>query len=320
MSADDAKSATLPLNSSFETEFVFDDAAAIPQLGIEAKGKINRHLITQDKIGSTSFSATTQRIQYGTYHGKHACLIVIDFTFRFKPKVAARYSYASITVMFRRATDSSNHRAPKAPPESDPHVVNMAPKSMYGVVTSVEDKTVHDVTVPVMFENPFGLKAGVELHTSMERLEHSEHRMEIHGQRYEDDDHVDAPNGVSWDLFENPIHQNGILRNFRAAVVVLNPPGKPMWMEVVVKPSVKFSVDPRRLLRKNDAFAKLLQLNDQPVPLDGKTPKDDQAELGCDDFTSSKFPWPMILRLPVENQACFQMPANTCMDGLLTAH
>ncbi|KAH7085256.1 hypothetical protein BKA63DRAFT_559898 [Paraphoma chrysanthemicola] len=298
MSTDDVKSNSLPLNGSFETEFDFDDAAAIPQLGIEAKGKINRYLITQDGVGSNSFSATTQRVQYGTYHGKHACLVVIDFNFRFKPKVAARYSYASITVLFRRATDLSNHRAPNAPPESDPHVANMAPKSMYGVVTTVKDKTVLDVTVPVMFENPLGLKAGVVLHSGIERNENSEHRMEIHGQRYEDDDHVDAPNGVSWDLFENRIHRNGIMRNFRAAVVVLNPPGEPMWMEVVVKPSVKFSVDPRRLLMKNDAFAKLLQLNDQPVPLDGKTPKADQADLGCDDFTSSEFPWAKVLRLP----------------------
>src|ERR1700744_2799797 len=115
----------IPLNGSFDTEFEFDDAAIAPQLGIEAKGKINRHLITQEKIGSTSFSATTQRVQYGTFIGKPACLVLIDFTFRFKPKAAARYSYASITVRFRRATDVQNHRAPGAPPEDDPQVANL---------------------------------------------------------------------------------------------------------------------------------------------------------------------------------------------------
>lgn len=292
----------ISLNGSFETEFELDDDTAAPQLGIEAKGKINRHLITQEKIGSTSFSATTQRVQYGTYRGEPACLVLIDFAFRFKPKVPSRYSYASITVTFRRATDMQNHRATKAPPEEDPKVANMAPKSVYGIVTEVESKTMRDVTIPVMFESPMGFKTGLEMHAGMERTEHQEHRMEIHGQRHEDDEHVDAANGVSWDLFENPVQKDGILRNFRGAIIVFNPPGQPMWMEVLVRPSVRFSVDPRRLFEKTDPFARLLQQNDQPVPLDGKSPKDGQVELGCDDFTAAEFPWSKILRLPVENQ------------------
>jgi hypothetical protein len=302
MSAEDVAPPPITLNGSFETEFDFDDAAAIPQLGIKAKGKTNRHLITQERIGSTSFSATTQRVQYGTYYDKQACLIVIDFTFSFKPKVPARYSYASITITFRRATDLGNHRAPKAPPEDDPHVANIAPKSVYGVITCVEDKEVQDVMVLKVFEKPLELNTGEESHAGMERMRHAEHRMEIHGQPVEDDNHVNAPNGGSWDLFEDPVAKDGILRNFSAVVVVLNPLEKPMWMEVLVKPSVRFSVDPRRLFEKNDAFAKLLQLNDQPVPLDGKTPKEGQADLGCNDFTSPQFPWSRILRLPVENQ------------------
>ncbi|KAF1997263.1 hypothetical protein P154DRAFT_292434 [Amniculicola lignicola CBS 123094] len=295
MSADAIAPPPIFLNGPFETEFDFDDAAAIPQLGIEAKGKVNRQLITQEKIGSTSFSATTQHVQYGKYHGSPACLVAIDFIFRFKPKVLARYSYASITVTFRRATDLGNHRASKAPPQDDPHVANMAPKSMYGVAAAFEERPAHDVTVPVVFENPLGLGTAVESHAKIEDTGNTEHRMEIHGQPFEDDDHIDAPNGASWDLFEDPVKKDGILRNFRAAVVVLNPPGQPMWMKVVVVPSVKFSVDPRRLFGKNDPFAKLLQLNDQPVPLDGKTPKESQVDFGCDDFTSPHFPWANIL-------------------------
>lgn len=292
MFADDVAPSPIPLNGSFETEFEVDNAAAIPQLGIEANGKINRHLITREKIGSTSFSATTQRVQYGTYNGNPACLIVINFTFRFRPKTPARYSYARITVTFRRATDLQNHRAPKAPPEDDPHVANMAPIGVYGVAMPVEDKTMQ-----VVFESPLGLQTDVD----------------ILGEPVEDDNHINAPNGGSWELRENSVEKDGILRNFYAAIVVLNPPGQPMWMEVAVMPSVRFSIDPRRLFGKNDAIAKLLQLNDQPVPLDGKTPKEGQADLGCDDFSSPQFPWSKILRLPSENKVRLDL-VHKCMQ------
>jgi hypothetical protein len=70
------------------------------------------------------------------------------------------------------------------------------------------------------------------MHASMETTEHQDNWMEIHGQLYEDDDHVDEANAVSWDLFENPVQRDGIFRNFRGAIVVLYPPGRPMWMEV----------------------------------------------------------------------------------------
>jgi hypothetical protein len=77
---------------------------------------------------------------------------------------------------------------------------------------------------------------------------------------------------------------------------------QPVWMQVVVKPSVAFSLDPRRLAQKNDFFMRLLQLNDRPVLFDGKTPKAGQEDLKADDFTSPAFPWSKVLRMPVEYQ------------------
>jgi len=295
------------LNGDFETDFEIDEAASAPQLGIQANGKINRRLVSQERVGETSFSAALHRVQYGTYKEAPACLVVLDFTFRFKPKVASRYSYASVLVSFTRAVDIRNHKILAADPSEDPKVVNMAPKTVYGIVKTVDEKTVKDITVPVMFESPIGLFAGVELHARMEQTKQQENRMEIHGQLYEDDDHVDEANAVSWDLFENPAQKDGILRNFRTAIVVQNPPGQAMWMKVIVKPSVKFSVDVRRLFGKNDPFARLLQQNDDPVPLDGITAKAGQLDLGCDDFTSPEFPWSKVLRMPIEYQV-FVLP------------
>jgi hypothetical protein len=34
--------------------------------------------------------------------------------------------------------------------------------------------------------------------------------------------------------------------------------------------------------------------------LDGKTPKEGQIDLGCDDFSSKDFPWEKILHIPTE--------------------
>jgi hypothetical protein len=115
--------------------------------------------------------------------------------------------------------------------------------------------------------------------------------MEIHGHLYFDDDHDEDANAVTWDLSENDAQKDGIFREVKAAIVVLNPADKPMWMDVTVKPSVKFSADPRRLVAKN---------NDEPVLLDGKTPKTGQSDLGCSDFSSTTFPWNKVLQLPVE--------------------
>jgi hypothetical protein len=190
------------VNANFDTDFILEEAEA-PQLGIKASDKINRRLVTQEKIGSSSFIAVLDRVQYGTYNGTPTCLVALDFTFRFGPKAVSRYNEAHIKVSFTRAADANNHKTRNEDPDLDPKVQNMAPKSVYGIVKTVEEKTVKDFTVPVMFESPLGLSAGVELHAGMERTEHQESRMEIHGQLFEDDDHVDGANAVFWDLYEN---------------------------------------------------------------------------------------------------------------------
>jgi hypothetical protein len=287
------------INDDFCTDFELDESSE-PLLGIHNKNRVNRDLATQERIGRTSFSAQVLRVQYGTYLGDHACLVGLNFSFRFRTNVACRYSYAEIRVAFTRAIDIQNHKTRNTNPLDDPRVKNLAPKEVYGIVKTVEEKKVFDVTIPVMFESPIGLKAGVTSQVRNEKTEHQENRMEIHGHLYFDDDHDEDANAVTWDLSENDAQKDGIFREVKVAIVVLNPADKPMWMDVSVKPSVKFSADPRRLVAKNDAFARLLQKNDEPVLLDGKTPKTGQSDLGCSDFSSTTFPWDKVLRLPVE--------------------
>ena len=290
--------ASLP-NATFHTTFDIDEKE-VPQLGVRNDGRVNRRLATRDAIGSTGFTATLSRVQYGTYNKESACLVAIDFSFSFHPKAPSRYSYANIKVAFTKAVDASSPKIKNLAPAADPQVKNMAPKEVYGIVKTIEEKKVRDVTIPIMFESPIGFSAGMEGHVGLETTDHQENRMQIHGRlSYDDDEHEEA-NIVVWDLYENPAQKDGIFRDLRGVIIVANPAAQPMWMKVTVKPSVKFSMDPGRLFGKNDPFARLFQMNDDPVLLDGKTEELGMVEIESNDFSAPKFPWGKILWLPAE--------------------
>jgi hypothetical protein len=283
----DSKKMAYPINGRFDT--ILEEAETTPILGIKNKGRVNRPLATQKNIGVTSFSAVLNRVQYGSYNSKPACLVAIDFSFSFQSKSACRYNYARIEVELTRAVDANDHRVLSDDPTQDPKVVNIAPKSVYGIVKVVDETKYLDISIPLLFESPIGLSAGITGTGGVERSKHHENRMEVHGNLDWDDDHDEAANAVSWQLTENAAQKDGIFRQFRAATVFLNEPGQPLWMKVIVKPTVKFSADPRRLLPKND----------HPVLLDGKTPLL-PLDLKCDDFSADTFPWGKVLQLPLE--------------------
>ncbi|EXJ76625.1 uncharacterized protein A1O5_01133 [Cladophialophora psammophila CBS 110553] len=284
----------------FLTDFDLDENSNDPpQLRVQNEGQVNRSLIARDAIRDSGFSAILQRVQYGTHEGAPACLIVIDLSFRFIGRTLSRYSHGKVEVKFSKAVDPSNHQIASPSPSEDPKVVNMAPKEVYGIVKVVEERKYREVSIPVMFESPVGISAGVEAKFGSEDNEHQEHRMEIHGDLYWDDDHMDAACGATWDLRENEAQKDGIFRSFRAAMVVENPPDVAMWMHVVVVPSVKFSINPARLFSKTDYLGRLLQKNDDPVLLDGKTPRGAPVGQGVD-FSSPQFPWASVVWIPSE--------------------
>ena len=282
----------------FVTDFDIDSDKSL--LKIENKGRVNRSLITQEQVGHTSFSAILHRVYYGSYHGERACLISVDFSFRFRSKTSSRYQYAAIDLQFEKAMDVNNHKIRCKDPLLDPKVANFAPKQVYGMVSVIDQKKHWEVSIPVTFETPIGLSAGVTGTAGSESNSHEDNRMEIHGNLYQDDEHDEGANGVTWDLQENKVQGDGIFRNFRGTIVVLHEPDQPFWMRVSVKPAVKFSLDPRRLVTKEDPLARLLQRNDDPILLDGRTPLKRQPDIGCKDFSSEEFPWSSITRLPKE--------------------
>ncbi|KAK3654481.1 hypothetical protein LTR56_004111 [Elasticomyces elasticus] len=286
----------------FTTDFDLEETDDVPQLGIKNNNRVNRNLVTRDEIWNTSFSATLHRVQYGTYGGKSACLVVLDCAFRFPPRAGCRYSSATIKVTFSHAADITNYRIKSRESSDDPSVVNLAPKEVYGTVSTIEEKRTWDVKIPLMFESPIGLSAGFESHLGGERTTQRNSRTELHGNLYYDHDHDDEACGATWDLSENEVQGDGIFRQFRAAIILCHPADQPMWMSVRVKPSVKFSLNPQRLFERGDPFAYLLQRNDEPVLLDGSTGKPQASHISCSDFSSDSFPWPEVLWFPAEYQ------------------
>lgn len=297
MSMSTRDSRVYPVNRDFHTAFDLDEDPDL-LLGIRNDGRSNRRLITRDAAGETSFTAVLNQVQYGTYDTKSACLVVIEFAFHFKPTGNGRYSYAKIQIAFTRAVDIQNHRVRAAKSSDDPRVGNLAPKTLYGTVKTAGEEKFYNLTVPAMFEMQIG-SSDFPWGSIRQMTEHHENRTSANGRLYYDDD-SECENTVCWELYENKSKKDGIFHKLVVALIVLNPPDKPMWMEVVVKPSVRFSMDPHRLLEKNSPFARLLQMNDHPVLLDGKTSKQGQSSFGPNDFSSSTFPWQEVLQLPID--------------------
>ena len=86
----------------------------------------------------------------------------------------------------------------------------------------------------------------------MERTEHQDNRMEIYGSFQTVDNPSEGAIGVEWKLEKNRTQCYGIFRDFRTAIVLINPPEQPMWMSVKVKLYVKFPVNPEHLFKKTD--------------------------------------------------------------------
>jgi hypothetical protein len=286
-------------NTNFVTELDIKEKSR-NFLKLRHDGQPNREVITHETIGHTSFSAVLSRVQYGIYESKPACLVALDFSFRFRSKTLCRYSFATIEVDFMAAIDPKKPKLKSTNPSADPKVKNLAPKEVYGMVKTVGERKYWDISIPLMFESPVGAKVGMTGKGGMEKKAFEDNRAEIHGELLPDDSHPNGANAVTWDLTENEVQKDGIIRHFTGVVVVQHTEGQITWMNVCVKPSVKFSLDPRRLGQKTDPLLELFQRSDDPVLLDGKTPKEGQIDLGCDDFSSKDFPWEKILHIPTE--------------------
>lgn len=282
------------VNQDIETEFEFDKTAGTTLGGIKNKGKTNREKVTAASIKHTSFKCILDRVQYGTYDLKPACLIEFDFWFHFenKSKSRLRCTTAFIEIVFTKTTDEKFTPLPNHSPDDDPVVVLFGPAKVWGLMKSVTEKQTHLLMIPFLIKSD-SIDTGIKYVNTHQSENVVDHRMNIQGSTIGDAEHS-RDNIVRWKLDENEAQKDGIVHQFRAVVVVLLPPGDGrMKAKVTVKPTVNFSLNPARWL--------LRQKSDDPVYLDGATSKGRPLE-GLADFHDPSFDWAQAVKIPAEYQ------------------
>ena len=275
----------------FEADFIFSDDV-IPLLGIKNEERTNRSLVTQETIGKTGYSIYLRHVQYGTYQSKTACLIAFDISFRFPSKLHSRFTYAEVEITVGKALDVAKPSLRSMDASLDPVVANFAPKQILGTVSERESKRSFELEVPLVFNTPFG-SAGITTKMAHETTMTENGRLEVYGNLAQDDEHDDGANSVTWDLTENPISKDGILRSFRGVILLFCKPGEAFWLYGTVKPVVSFSLDPRRLVTK-----KLVREKDEPIYLDGNRMLGKPICFEHKEFDAVEFPWDEVLNLP----------------------
>ncbi|KAK0726413.1 hypothetical protein B0T21DRAFT_385675 [Apiosordaria backusii] len=109
------------------TSDLIPDPSSPPTLAIKNNSRINRTLATHSNLSPSSYSAYLRHVQYGLYRSKPACLLALDFTFRFPSKSTSRFSSAEITLTFTHCSSPSKPSLPSPDPTLDPIIANFAP-------------------------------------------------------------------------------------------------------------------------------------------------------------------------------------------------
>jgi hypothetical protein len=120
---------------------------------------VNREKLTSAEVGSTLFQARLTHVQYGTYDGEVAALLLFNFQFGFRNKSVKRIIFADIELGFEE-TDGPDLQSPKPQnPLNDPVVALLSPAWVYGKVSTVQHKKKRKISVPVHFQQ-FGIDVG----------------------------------------------------------------------------------------------------------------------------------------------------------------
>ncbi|KAF3905311.1 hypothetical protein ABW20_dc0100372 [Dactylellina cionopaga] len=282
------------LNADFETTLEDnDDEDFEPELGISNNDQINREKITAKEIGSTSFKATLTTVQYGVYNSEAACFLLFDLHFSFIPSTRTRYVYAHVDMEFTSCDNSKLTLSEPYKPEDDPAVAAVIPGELWGKVKESKEKTLWQFSIPALFQTPIGLQTGIEFEGGAEKETRRDHRMSVIASITGDDDHI-RDNCLDWKISENKAQAYGIPFHLTTGAIITLPKGplKTMMAKVTVKPKVSFSMNLLRLRSKKD----------DPIYLDGVTPKGNPVFQAGVDFKEQNIDWVKILNLTDEYQ------------------
>lgn len=185
------------LNGDIETGFEVDESSQAT-LRIQHDGSSNRTKITAHELGSTSFTAKLNLVQYGTWAGEDAVLLGFDFQFRFPNDSSKRFKAATIRVTLQETQDAELADPSPRRPLNDPRVVLIAPVQVCGELKKETKSRFWSLRVPVKYQQ-FGAQAGIEGEFGVESEAELERRMWITGFTDSDDLHHED-NAVVWEI------------------------------------------------------------------------------------------------------------------------
>ncbi|KAK6339845.1 hypothetical protein TWF718_009235 [Orbilia javanica] len=246
MSDEQVDSASNPTKDEFDNEFTQsfiidekDQLAFRPPASRNYLGSVTRDTITELEISKTYLSARVAQVSYGTYTGRPAALIVLDFVFHSSDHRRQRFKDATIEIDFTQEGGFGRAGDANSTPVIPVSVAQFAPKLIYG------EKKVEDVTWGLDLSVGANLVAGpvtLEMANSAVYRESKysrDHKLVIEGSA-----RGSGSNRVVWSIQERK--HDGIPPQFTTALMVFHPKGLKFSARMNVKASIGFSLDPRR--------------------------------------------------------------------------
>jgi len=223
-----------------------------------------REVITEEEIRKTYLSGRFETVQYGSYRGRRACLLIMTFTFHSSDPKSHRFRRAKIDIEFSPFNANTTNGKGKSKKPS-PEILSLAPERAYGIIsTSKETKTQ-------------GLSGSLTIGNSLvsgslsPSLTHVSEYVVGHRSVIESSLRGVSRQRVVWTVIENEHHPDGVLgipSRLRTAVLVGLPDDELKFSaRFEVEASVGWSLDPRRL-----ALWPLIARKDDPVLFDYNLP------------------------------------------------
>ena len=181
----------------------------------------NRTTITEETHLYTTLQTTLVQVQYGLYNDQPACLLIVDFRFKFRPGVHRVKSVKiHIELSFPpTAAGGINNETQNSPPY--PMVVKIAPRILHGTPVFESVGRTDTASGDAGYDT-------LGLHFSLQRESRYDRKLKskIEGVIIGTAEHPESQ--IEWDVTEANKVKSGVVPFFRAAVIISQGVGESM--------------------------------------------------------------------------------------------
>ena len=200
-----------------------------PIVTAKAYKPTEQQLLQEGKLGDSEFSARLQKVNFGTFKGRPACLLVVQVDFVPKKNRGwFRFRNATVEIKFENIEQSVDvSTANDSDEEEDYHgpvVCKFDPGLIRGHIQTAAEAYNIQLQVPLAPVSGAAASAGWSVTSPKEGLHL------VHGRLM-----GDPPTSVKWVMNENEVSRSGIYEQPTFAIIVRHEPGSPFAMTVNIK-------------------------------------------------------------------------------------